>query len=304
MPPDRSPSHYTFDLNMLDPRVLNTPDGHNAALRAIERVCYRGEFEIEATVSALMSRSHILEYIFSGTLRALICTCASPTPYQPFRFPVLDENAYDKLIKWMISGFPTPTTPNMKDTMSMRILRRLSSSLLFAEYPSSAEAPPDLRVFWRNVEMSFNVLKELEECTNGGFCGGNTSPTSRRRSRQAFKSGRIDPLPFDSLGISVPTSDIEVRDAHIEVLGQLQSILEVRELEFNGLRGTKASTVLSPRPQGAANVGGIQILVHQGKPSIGKSVFANQEKGNYEPGSTPGLGVPYDSADEGRTLLR
>lgn len=152
---------------------------------------------------------------------------------------MVDENAYEKLTKWVISGFPIPTTPKMLDTMSMRLLQRLSSSLLFAEYPSAADAPPDLRVFWKKVESSFNVLKELEEHVNGAFASGNISPTSYKRGKRSVKNRRIDPLPFDSLGISVPTTDAGVRDACIGVLAQLQKILEVRGFMIGDLRGTK-----------------------------------------------------------------
>ena len=140
---------------------------------------------------------------------------------------MLDEKAYDKLSSWVISGFPTSTTPNMTDTLSMKLLQRLSSSLLFAEYPSAADAPPDLRVFWRKVELSFGVLKELEENANSTYTGGKISPVSRKRGKQATKNRRIDPLPFDSMGIAMPSTDVEVRDVYAGLLPQLQSILEV-----------------------------------------------------------------------------
>jgi len=113
------------------------------------------------------------------------------------------------------------------DTMSMKLLQRLSSSLLFAEYPSAANAPSDLRVFWRKVERSLNVLKELEENARSAFNSGNMSPVSRKKGKQAAKNRRIDPLPFDSMGISVPTTDAEVGEVYAGVLSQLQSILEV-----------------------------------------------------------------------------
>lgn len=159
--------------------------------------------------------------------------------HQSFRFPVVDENAYEKLTKWVISGFPTPTTPKIVDTTSMRLLQRLSSSLLFAEYPSAADAPPDLRVFWKKVELSVNVLKELEEHVNAALTYGNVSPTSYKRGKQTTKNRRIDPLPFDSMGIAVPTTDVEARDVCVEVLAQLQKILEVHEFIIGGLHGTK-----------------------------------------------------------------
>lgn len=76
MPPRRRSSRRTFDIDMLDPRVLATSDGLHTALRGIEEVCYRGDPEIARVISALINQSHILEYIISGTLHAYIGSCA------------------------------------------------------------------------------------------------------------------------------------------------------------------------------------------------------------------------------------
>ena len=113
------------------------------------------------------------------------------------------------------------------DNMTMRLLQRFSSSLLFADYPSSADAPPNLRVFWRKVELSFNVLKNLEESANNASVGRNISLVSRKKGKGVANNRRIDPLPFDSMGIAIPTTDAEVRDVYVEILSQLQSIMEV-----------------------------------------------------------------------------
>ena len=145
-------------------------------------------------------------------------------------FPVLDEDAYKNLSKWMVSEFPEPATPNMMGTTSMRLLQRFSSSLLSVECPSVDDSPPDLRVFWRKVEFSFDVLKELEKSAKSILPSRNTSIAGRKKSRTVVKVRRIDPLPFDSMGISVPTTDVEVLDVYVEVLSQLQNILEVRGL--------------------------------------------------------------------------
>ena len=72
MPPGRYSSQDTFDLEILSPQALDTPNGLTAALRAIEAVCQRGDPKVIAEiVEALNNHSHILEYIISGT---------SPTP--------------------------------------------------------------------------------------------------------------------------------------------------------------------------------------------------------------------------------
>lgn len=71
MLPDLSSSQDTFDIDLLDPQVLDTPDGRAAALRVIEAVCHRGDPEIAGMVEVLNSRSYILEYIISGA-----CVCS------------------------------------------------------------------------------------------------------------------------------------------------------------------------------------------------------------------------------------
>jgi len=69
MPPDCNSPQDAFNINMVDPQLLDAPDGLTTALRAIEAVCYRGDPEIAEMVLALNSRPHILEYIISGTPR-------------------------------------------------------------------------------------------------------------------------------------------------------------------------------------------------------------------------------------------
>jgi hypothetical protein len=72
MPPDRYSSQDAFNVDMLDPRVLNAPDGLVAVVRAFGAVCHRDHADIAEMVAALNGRSYILEYIISGTLHALV----------------------------------------------------------------------------------------------------------------------------------------------------------------------------------------------------------------------------------------
>ena len=140
----------------------------------------------------------------------------------------MDEKAYEKLSRWIVSEFPVPTTPNMIDALSMKLLQRLSSSLLFAEYPSAADTPPDLPAFWRKVELSFKVLQDLEANTKGSRIGKTAFPISRRRGEKMTGGSRVDLRHFDSMGINVPITDTEVREVYARVLSELQAILEVR----------------------------------------------------------------------------
>ena len=78
MPPDRYSSQDGFDITLLDSQVLESPDRLATALRVIEGVCYRGDPEMAEMIAALNSRSYILEYIISGTLRVPIDPSPSP----------------------------------------------------------------------------------------------------------------------------------------------------------------------------------------------------------------------------------
>ena len=81
MPPDRFSPPNAFNINLLDSEALGTPDGLQTALRAIEAVCHQGGPETTTVVEALNDRSHILEYIISGTSpRVLICSYEFPMP--------------------------------------------------------------------------------------------------------------------------------------------------------------------------------------------------------------------------------
>ena len=110
----------------------------------------------------------------------------------------------------------------------MKLLQRLSASLLFAEYPSAADAPSDLDVFWRKVELSLKVLRDLEANEKGSLTGNTAPPTSRRRRATVTRGNRVDPCHFDAMGISPPTTGAEVREVCAGVLSELQGILEVR----------------------------------------------------------------------------
>jgi len=120
------------------------------------------------------------------------------------------------------------------DTTSVRLLQRFSSSLLSAEYPSAADTPPDLRAFWRKVGLSFNVLKELEENAKSALTGRDISYISRKKGKAVSEIRGLDSLPFDSMGIVVPTTEVEVRDVYVGVLSQLRNILEVRSFAAGG----------------------------------------------------------------------
>lgn len=140
---------------------------------------------------------------------------------------MLDEKAYETLSRWIISEFPTPTTPDTMNTLSMNLLQRLSASLLFAEYPSAADAPPDLLEFWRKVELSVKTLQGLETSARDSRKGGAWPPMSRKRGKTVSRDSRTDPFDSDRQEINTPTTETGVREVRASVLSELQGILEV-----------------------------------------------------------------------------
>ena len=156
---------------------------------------------------------------------------------------MLEDGAYTKLSKWLLAGFPGSATSQTTDTIGMRLLQRFSTSLLSVEYPSAADVPPNLRVFQRKVELSVDTLKHLQESTDSVLEDMNTSPVGRKKGKSVTENHRIDPLPFNYLGIAAPTTDMEVRDVCKKIFLQLRSMLEVcgfiidsTPIELNNLR--------------------------------------------------------------------
>lgn len=69
MSPDHRSSKQTFDLSLFGAEALDSPSGLETALRSVEGVCFQDDPAIVGMIVTLNSRSHVLEYIFSGTLR-------------------------------------------------------------------------------------------------------------------------------------------------------------------------------------------------------------------------------------------
>ena len=75
----------TLDISLLDVGALDSPRGLETALRSIESMCFQADPAIAGMVTALSSRSHVLEYIFSGMLRvpAVACEFSGPIVFFP-----------------------------------------------------------------------------------------------------------------------------------------------------------------------------------------------------------------------------
>jgi len=225
MPQNRTPPQRSFDTNLLEPGALVAPGGLQTALRSIQSACYRDDSSIMEMVVELNSRPHILEYAFSSTS----CTPVFPMGITERTAPVaLDSQAYERLSKWTISRFPTPATLDGIEALGIRLLQRLSSSLMPVEGVLVAEHRNELREFRRKVDLSLNVLEELGGWADRASVGPSASPISRKRPKALTRRIQLDPHPFDCLGIAVPITEDEVRAVRGEILPRLQRILGVR----------------------------------------------------------------------------
>lgn len=224
MPPDRTSSEQGFNINLLEPEALATPGGLQTALGSIQKVCYRDDVSIAGMVIGLSRRPHILEYVLSGTSCIPVITMGLIKQTAPV---VLDNQAYEKLSKWIISQFPTSAAANAMEALGIKLIQRLSSSLLSIEAVSTAEHRNELRGFRRRAGLSLSVLKELVGCTGRTSVNASASSTSRKKLKAPARHIQVDPNPFDSMKIAVPVTEDEVRAVFVDILPQLQSILRV-----------------------------------------------------------------------------
>ena len=111
-----------------------------------------------------------------------------------------------------------------QDTMNVKILEKLSSSLVAVNYPPTVNVYPSLCESRRKVQLSFRILEAL-----GG--AGNLLPkgsrVDRKKGKVITKNHNIDPVLFDSMGITVPTTTMELRGVYTKILSQLRGTLEV-----------------------------------------------------------------------------
>jgi len=223
MPPKRTSSEQSFNIDLLEPEALVAPSGLQTALDSIQRICYGDDSSILDMIVALNCRPHILEYIFSGTL---CIRGASMGLMEQIAFAALDDKAYERLSKWILSQFP-PTTPNVTETLGINLLQRLSSSLMSVEGVSTTEHRNELREFRRKVGLCLNVLKELARCAEQAPVDANAPPAGRKKSKASARHVQLDPDPFDCMGIPVPVTEDGARALRVEILPQLQNILRV-----------------------------------------------------------------------------
>jgi hypothetical protein len=224
MAPNRTSFQRPFNINLLEPDALGAPDGLQTALSSIKSVCHRDDSSIMEMVVGLSSRPHILEYILSSTLCMPVVLAGMIKRTAPV---ALDGQAYEGLSKWIISQFPTSATPSAMETLGVKLLQRLTSSLMIVEGVSTAEHRNKLRKFG-GVGPSLGILEELARCADQISIGAILSPVGRKRPKAPARRIKLDPHPFDCAGIAVPMTDVEARALCDDILSQLHSVLRVR----------------------------------------------------------------------------
>ena len=114
------------------------------------------------------------------------------------------------------------------EAFGINLLRRLSSSLVPIEKVVTAEQRKELRESRRKMDPSLNALDELGRCADRTSADVNVSPTGRKRPKALARYSKLDPYPFDCMGLTVPTTEHEVRAAYSDILLRLQGIFRVR----------------------------------------------------------------------------
>ena len=144
------------------------------------------------------------------------------------------------------------------EALSIKLLQRLSSSLMSVEEVAPTEHRNKLRELRKKVGLSFEVLRELCRCADQASLDGSVSPVSRKKSR-SVKLPKLDPYPFDCMGVKVPTAEREVHAARGDILLRLQGIFRVRVSLFPWLAsGTYRVPGLPARPKATRGVRCIQ----------------------------------------------
>lgn len=261
MPPGRTPPQRTFNTSLLETEALAAPGGLRTALSSIESVCYSDDSSIMEMVVELSNRPHTLEYIFSSTFRIFVFPVGLT---EQTTAAALDDQAYERLSKWTVARFPTPATPDVMGALGIKLLQRLSSSLVSVEGVSTQEYRNELREFRKEVGLSLNVLEELDGYADPALVNVHLSPVSRKRPKAPARRTQLDPHSFDCMGIAVPTTEDEVRVVFGKVLSRLQSILEVRaSLSFPLPRNTHPTSALPPRSEATSDIGYIQTSIRR-----------------------------------------
>lgn len=259
MPPNLTSPQRRFDTSLLEPGALTTSHGLQSALSSVGSICYRDDSSIMEMIVGLTDRPHILEFIFSSTSYMPAVPMGLTNQTAP---AALDDQAHERLSKWTIAQFPTLATINVMETLGVKLLQRLSSSLISVEGVSTLEHRNQLREFRKELGLSLNVLKELGRCADRTLVDAKVPPTNRKGPKGLARRTQLDPHPFDCMGVPVPTTYHKARVVCGEILPRLQNILRVRVSRPSGLtRIVYPVSALPACPEATSGLGCIQAPV-------------------------------------------
>lgn len=161
---------------------------------------------------------------------------------------VASPNAFEIISQQISNQFPT-TAVGFLSSIACALLDRLSLSLLFASFSSSADEPADLRDHRHYVELAQPVLSALAafSLTSEGLANAEedslevepdmfaikSSKLTQRSKKKAKLSKRnqrqtLDVKIFNGLDVPVPRNQEDADNLATEILTRHKSILEVR----------------------------------------------------------------------------
>lgn len=114
------------------------------------------------------------------------------------------------------------------ESLSIKLLEQLSSSMMPVERALPAEQRNRLRELRRKMGLTLDVLTQLDGCVDQASVGANVLQTGRKKPKASARKLRLDPDPFYCAGIPVPTTEHEVQTAYGDIFLRLKGTLGVR----------------------------------------------------------------------------
>ncbi|OBZ79119.1 hypothetical protein A0H81_00134 [Grifola frondosa] len=168
--------HFSVGMALSDSSLLRNEVAVEAAIRGLES--YLGkETNVEHLINDLLSIPHLFEFVMSAVA----------------------NETFLALKAWIIQHFPAKPEDFATSIVSV-LLSRLSLSLVFLPYSSSAEEPGRLKECRRSVELALAVLQAIPSLVFADEVEVVDDDLDEFQS--AF-------LPFDNMQVSIPSTKEE-----------------------------------------------------------------------------------------------
>ncbi|KAJ3758111.1 hypothetical protein EV360DRAFT_83381 [Lentinula raphanica] len=158
----------------------------------------------------------------------------------PLVFSCVQDNAFN-LIQTHIIGLFEAESDLVADSLVLELLTNLSQFMYFHDLPPSvAQHQELLRNYYPTIQNALIVLKLLNKANFGEvvpethdedkedeFLDGIRIRRKKKATRHTrAKSKVLDPKPFKSLGLQIPSNQVEARTIAIQLLQSLKFILD------------------------------------------------------------------------------